>query len=251
MASRETALGNEILRGLVGSTAHGINIVGQDDRDEMGVFIEPPERVCGLAPCDHYIYRTQPEGVRSGPGDLDLTLYSLRKFARLAAQGNPSVLILLWLPEYVTSTHLGERLVAMRDAFVSREAGERFLGYLISQRMRMTGERTKKVSRPELVEKYGYDTKFAMHALRLGFEGIEYMRKGTLTLPVAEPNLTTLRKLRGGEYGFDDALALIRKAEGDLRDAINACDREADRAAIDRFLVAAHVTHWNEMEAPA
>ena len=251
MESREIALGNEILRGLVGSTAHGINIIGQDDRDEMGVFIEPPERVCGLNPCDHYIYRTQPEGVRSGPGDLDLTLYSLRKFARLAAQGNPSVLILLWLPEYVTSTHLGERLVAMRDAFVSREAGERFLGYLISQRMRMTGERTKKVSRPELVEKYGYDTKFAMHALRLGFEGIEYMRKGTLTLPVAEPNLTTLRKLRGGEYGFDDALALIRQAEANLRDAIDGCHREADRGAIDRFLVAAHVTRWNEIEVPA
>lgn len=38
----EIATKNEILRGLVGSTAHGINIVGQDDRDETGVFIEPP-----------------------------------------------------------------------------------------------------------------------------------------------------------------------------------------------------------------
>lgn len=62
MGDRDVALGNEILRGLVGSTAHGTAIEGQDDRDEMGVFIEPPENVCGLRSVDHYIHRTQPEG---------------------------------------------------------------------------------------------------------------------------------------------------------------------------------------------
>lgn len=39
--AREVAMSNEILRGLVGSTAHGTAIDGQDDRDEMGIFIEP------------------------------------------------------------------------------------------------------------------------------------------------------------------------------------------------------------------
>ena len=34
--------------------------------------------------------RTQPEGSRSGPGDTDRTLHSLRRFVRLAASGNPS-----------------------------------------------------------------------------------------------------------------------------------------------------------------
>jgi len=58
----------------VGSTAHDTAIEGQDDRDEMGVFIEPPANVCSLTPCDHYIYRDKPEGVRSAAGDLDLTL---------------------------------------------------------------------------------------------------------------------------------------------------------------------------------
>lgn len=242
--SEKTALGNEILRGLVGSTAHGINIVGQDDRDEMGVFVEPPENVCGLRPCDHYIYRTQPEGVRSCPGDLDLTLYSLRKFTRLATQGNPSVVLLLWLPEYITMTALGKRLVEMRTAFVSRESGERFLGYLVSQKMRMKGERTKKVSRPDLVEKYGYDTKFAMHALRLGMEGIDYMTEGRLVLPVREPNLTTLRDVRNGRLNFGDAVALIEATEVRLRAAVDACTLEPDYAAIDRFLVDAHHDHW-------
>lgn len=139
--SKEYALKNEILRGVVGSTAHGTAVEGQDDRDEMGVFVEAPEHVCGLKSLDHYIYRDKPEGVRSEAGDLDLTMYSLRKFCRLAEQGNPSVVILLWLPQHITKTHLGDRLIAMREAFISRDSGARFLGYLVAQKMKMTGER--------------------------------------------------------------------------------------------------------------
>jgi hypothetical protein len=36
------------------------------------------------------MHRTQPEGSRSGPGDTNRTLYSLRRFVRLGASGNQS-----------------------------------------------------------------------------------------------------------------------------------------------------------------
>lgn len=243
--ARELALGNEILRGVVGSTSHGTAITGQDDRDEMGICIEPPEYVMGLRVFEQYIHRDKPEGVRSGPGDLDLTIYSLRKFCRLARQGNPSVLVLLWLPQYIVKASLGERLLSIRQAFVSREAGERFLGYLVSQKKALKGERAKTVNRPELVEKYGYDTKFAMHALRLGFEGIEYLAERRLTLPVAEPNLTTLRAVRSGQFSLADTLALIEGTEAALREIVNACTLTAQRDTIDAFLIEAHEQHWN------
>lgn len=70
-----------ILRGTVGSTVHGLHHADQDDRDEMAIFVEPPEFLVGLrlarsgsswGPFEHYVERTQPEGARSGPGDLDL-----------------------------------------------------------------------------------------------------------------------------------------------------------------------------------
>lgn len=243
-SDREIALGNEILRGVVGSTTHGTAIEGQDDRDEMGVFIEPPENVCGLTPVDHYIYRDQPEGVRSQPGDLDLTLYSLRKFCRLAAQGNPSVMMLLWLPVYSTRTPAGAGLIEMREAFISKEAGRRYLGYLAAQKAKLKGERSPKVSRPELVEKYGYDTKFAMHALRLGLQGVEVMRHRRLTLPVAEPDLTTLRAVRSGRTSLADALRMIDDTERRLGELVEACTWEADIEAIDRFMVRAHTEYW-------
>ncbi len=40
---RAVAEPNTILLGLVGSTVHGVTVDSADDRDEMGICIEPPE----------------------------------------------------------------------------------------------------------------------------------------------------------------------------------------------------------------
>ena len=76
----------------VGSTAHGTGLSGGEDNDEMGVLIESPDDVIGLGERGFatVMQRTQPEGTRSGPGDTDRTLHSLRRFLRLAASGKPT-----------------------------------------------------------------------------------------------------------------------------------------------------------------
>jgi len=244
LSAREIALGNEILRGVVGSTAMGTAFGDEADLDELGVFIEPAERVCGLEPLDHYVGRDQPEGTRSRPGDVDLTLYSLRRFCRLAAGGNASALILLWLPSYVTLTEAGETLVRLRDAFTSRKAGERFASYLVAQKKGLTGERGVRVKRPELVERHGYDTKFALHALRVGYQGIALMAEGRIPVPVSPPELAVLRAVRAGQVSYADVLGRIDDAEARLRRLVKACDREPDIPAIEAFLVDAHLRHW-------
>lgn len=241
---RKLATDNLILRGVVGSTVHGTAIEGQDDRDEMGVCVEPPEYVCGLSRFEQYIERTQPEGVRSGPGDLDLCIYSLRKFCHLAAKGNPSIILLLWLPEYLVATTLGKELVELRQAFVSREAGWRYLGYLRSQRAALTGEKSTRTHRPEIVERYGFDSKFAMHAARLGFQGIEYLTQGIIDLPIREPTLGSLRDIRRGKLSLREVLALLADLERELREAAEQCTRQADYRKINEFLVEAHNYHW-------
>jgi hypothetical protein len=72
-AERAQSIAREgcILRCLVGSTVHGLSNPGTDDRDEMGVCVEPREYVLGLRAFDHYVWRTQPEGKPSGPGELN------------------------------------------------------------------------------------------------------------------------------------------------------------------------------------
>jgi predicted nucleotidyltransferase len=248
--SNHVAMRNEILRGIVGSTSHGTAIENQDDRDEMGVFVEPPEYVCGLHPLEHYIYRDQPnvDGrcMPSKPGDLDLVMYSLRKFCRLAEKGNPSVIILMWLPQHLVKTALGVDLIWIREAFISRNCAARFLGYLIAQRQKMKGERANTTKRPELIEKYGYDVKFAMHALRLGFEGIELLKHRYLTLPVAEPTLSLLRGVRTGQYTFTQWLAMIDDTEKQLRELLQQCTWTTDQKRINDFMVRAHIEHWQD-----
>jgi hypothetical protein len=110
---------------------HGLANPGTDDRDEMGVCVEPPQYIAGLRPFEHWVYRTQPEGAPSGPGDLDLTIYGLRKYCRMALKGSPTVLLVLFIDgEHVLQRdRLGQELQALAPAFVSQRAGRAFLGY--------------------------------------------------------------------------------------------------------------------------
>src|SRR3990167_374131 len=172
-----------ILRCVVGSSAHGLHLNdGLEDRDEMGICVEPMAVAMGSAsPFEQYIYRSAAErehrhDAPSVGGDLDLVVYSLRKFARLALGGNPTVLMVLFAPDVVQCDARGSQLRDLAPAFASRVAGKKFLGYLSSQRQRMLGERGNGGHgrpRDELVQKFGYDTKFAMHMLRLGYQGSE------------------------------------------------------------------------------
>lgn len=247
MTEREIAEGNTILRGVVGSTALGTSIKEHDDTDEMGICVEPPECVLGLNHFQHWIFRTKPEGVRSGPGDLDLAIYGLRKYFRLAAQGNPSILILLYLHQhhYRIVTAAGKQLIEHRDIFVSQEAGRRFLGYLRGQKAKLRGERSPCVARPELVERYGYDTKFAGHALRLGLQGIEYMKEHRLTLPMLQAPL--IRNVRTGCYTLDQTLTMIDDVERHLSELVDACTLHVDLDKVNAFMIDTYTRHWRNI----
>jgi len=253
VGDRRIALDNEILRTVVGSGVHGMAIPGTDDHDEMGVYIERPEQVMGLMPtAEHYVSRTQPDGVRSGPGDTDLTIYSLRKFLRLATAGNPSILTLLYAPEdaMLIRSDLGDELRALAPQIISAKAGWRFLGYLDGQRQRMTGggHQSRVPNRPELVEKYGYDTKYASHALRLGCQGLELARKGYLSLPLTGYPLATCMEVKRGEVAFSEALRRVDSVRDQLhsvmkRDAHVLMDGP-NIPAINRWVIQAHESHW-------
>src|SRR5580765_6586028 len=259
MESKEIVERGTILRATVGSTIHGLHHGGQDDRDEMAVYVEPPEFTLGLARArgirgglygfEHYVERTQPEGVRSGPGDLDLVAYSLRKYVRLVLKGHPTILLPLFAQrEFVhVETELGAELRALRPKLLSKLAGRGYLGYLHGQKERLLGSRgQKRVNRPELVEAHGYDTKYAMHAARLGYQGLELLETGELTLPMPEPERSRVMAIRTGERTFEQAIDEIDEVEARLAEALERTPlpERPDRAAVDRFLVDAYRRAW-------
>ena len=247
---KAVALENEIFRCQVGSGVHGTAIEGTDDRDEMGVCIEPHEFIIGNKQFDQYIWRTQPEHTRSGAGDLDLTVYGLRKFLGLAMAGNPSILVTLFVPpeEVVLSSPVWDDLMGYLGNILSQQAGERFLGYLREQKKAMLGERSPGVTRPELIEQYGFDTKFAGHAVRLGLQGIELLSTGKITLPMPHTERYLVRSIRKGGFPQEAVLTIIDELEEKLRYWLNSPDRilrsEPDWAWANEWLYATYTSHW-------
>lgn len=241
-----------VLRTQVGSGLHGVT-TGDDDRDEMGVCIEPPEYVIGIQhpPFEQYEFRTQADHHRSGKGDLDLTVYSLRKYVRLAAAGNPTVLLLMHVPEQeiVSVNEIGRELMASKDLFVTRNAAGKFLGYLNNQKARMLGEKSQRTNRPELVDVYGFDTKFAYHMVRLGIQGVEYLTTGNITLPIAEPDRTWLKDLRAGKYTKQDALDRAYDLADQLAKLYVSADlpQYVDENVLNRKLIDWYSVGWSDL----
>ena len=264
--ARQIAEKGMILRVQVGSGVHGTSITGQDDRDEMGLCLEPPQFVTGLARVpngtrglgpsvrfEQYERHTawdRPGGLanRSGAGDLDVIIYSARKWARLALAGNPTVLLVLFVPgsDIVFRDTAGTELSGNAHRFVSRLAAGRYLGYLRAQKAAMTGLAGAHTNRPELIAVHGYDTKYAMHALRLGLQGIELLTTGRITLPVPEPHRAWLRSVRRGERPLEEVLDTITDAEEQLarlQDSAAVPD-EPDHRWVDDWLHRSYLNFW-------
>lgn len=259
VGDRAAAERNQIVRVTVGSDLHGMAIPGTDDNDEMGVYLPAPTTLLGVQPPtevvptpEHWISRTVPNGHRSRPGDTDLSMYSLRKYVRLALEGNPTILTLLYAPESAVLhiTRDGEQLRALAPEIVSQRAVHRFLGYLDGQRERLLGggKQNRVPNRPELVEAHGYDTKYASHALRLGLQGIQLADHGRLTYPLDPFMLDYVMEVKRGEVDFATALGRIDVVRQDLAHRIEQgmvnLPPEPDMDAVNAWMIGTHIEFW-------
>jgi len=241
-----------ILQGIVGSTLHGLAVNdGHEDTDVMGVYVERPERILGLHSMEHFDYRTAAKGVRSMAGDVDLVFYSLRKWVRLALKCNPTILTLLYLPEnrIIQQTALGEELQALAPYIVSRKALGPYLGYMQNQRRRLVGiQGQKDTNRPELIAKYGFDTKYAMHMLRLGYQGIELLSTGKLTFPMKPWIRDRLRDVRTGGWAEAKCLRHAEWLEAEIKSVAESSPlpEGPDEALVEAWMVHAYRESWGE-----
>jgi uncharacterized protein len=256
---KSMAESSTILRCLVGSQAYGLS-TDSSDRDERGVCLEPLWAALPLnGAFEQYEYRdaearTGRNDARSEAGDLDLTIYSLRKFLRLATYGNPNVVELLFItgPCRLDNHPLGTELQALYPYIVSRDAGRRYLGYMEAQKQRLLGERGQmRVTRTDLIERNGYDTKFAMHLLRLGFQGVELQEQGSLTLPIAEPTAGFLRAVKAGSVELHDVLQRTGELELRLKDLISngPIQGHPDFDVVEDWMQTTYMARWLDNDA--
>jgi predicted nucleotidyltransferase len=228
-----------------GSELHGAKVHGTDDLDIYGVYVEPPELVLGLESMPHFVWSTAANDRRNGPNDVDITLYSLKKWASLVCKGNPTALHFLFAKSSVRSK-TWTNVLGHKNVFLSRSCASQFLGFADDQLKRMTGQkgRGKKGQRPELEEKYGYDVKAGMHALRLLYECQELVSTGKITLPRPERDL--LIRVRTGKYSMDKVLAMARKQFAVCEKAAptSPLPEKIDRAAVSTLLAKSYREAW-------
>jgi predicted nucleotidyltransferase len=235
---------NLIMQFVGGSQLHGAKLEGTDDTDWYGIFIEPPEKALGLDRYEHFVYTTGTERGRHIASDVDVTLYSLRKWAGLAAKGNPTILHFLFAPPEKTSTSW-ETIRFNRFTFLSRKAVGQFLGYANEQLRRLLKERGgKDCNRPFLEEQFGYDTKYAMTMLRLLYECKELIETANITFP--NPNKELLINVRKGKYKLYEIEQMTQQLETEILVAKenSVLPEEVDRELISWIITKVYQEFW-------
>lgn len=235
-----------------GSELHGAKVDGTDDKDWYGLYIEPAEVVLGFNPEEHFVWSTSGQYERNGPEDVDITFYGLRKWAAMAAKGNPTALHFLFAPNALDTslTRISQwELViapAVKSAVLSKAASKQFKGFADAQLGRLLGTRGrgKKGQRPELEERFGYDVKAGMHTVRLLCECIELMNWGTITLP--RPERDVLIDIRTGKVSLDRLTQLVNRLFVDLDKAESASNlpEHPDRKKLEDLVVNRYLNHW-------
>lgn len=127
--------------------------------------------------------------------EYDLCIYSIQRFFRLCMENNPNMVDALFVPRrcVLFSTGVGEIVRENRKMFLHKGSWPKFKGYAYSQLHKM---KTKKTTgkRKELVERDGYDLKFAYHVVRLINEVEQILTTGDLDLGSGREQLKAIRR---------------------------------------------------------
>lgn len=127
--------------------------------------------------------------------EWDLQIFNIVKFFELCRQNNPNMLDSLYTPEncVLHCTQIGRMVRDNRKLFLSKEVWKKFRGYAFSQLKKMN-DKNPIGGRMEIIEKYGYDVKFAYHILRLFDEAEQLMLEGDMDLQRAREAMKAIRR---------------------------------------------------------
>ncbi len=217
-----------LLSGIVGSVAYGLAGPGSDV-DRIGVFAAPTVAFHGLHPPRESVVTTDP----------DVTLHEARKYALLALSGNPTATELMWLPDdcYETRTEFGERLIAIRSAFLSApRVRDAYLGYATQQFRKLT-------TRDASIGGRRRSAKHARHLARLLHQGRVLYSTGVLEIRLADPEWFRAFGERVAGGALDEAEALVAAAERDFDRIRTPLPDRPDEETVERWLLDVRAAH--------
>ncbi|MFH7599639.1 nucleotidyltransferase domain-containing protein [Streptomyces racemochromogenes] len=175
---------------VMGSRAFGL-ATEASDTDRRGVF---------LAPTPLFWRFDKPPTHVEGPREEEFS-WELERFCELALRANPNILECLHSPLVDRITPVGEELVSLRGAFLSRRAHSTFTRYAAGQHRKLVAD----------VRLHGAPRwKHAMHLLRLLLSCRDLLRTGRLEIDVT-PYRDRLLAVKRGERTWEEVDAWMTR----------------------------------------
>jgi predicted nucleotidyltransferase len=254
--------GNVQYETIMGSVAYGVSS-DTSDMDVYGWAIPPRDdlfpHLRGEVPgfgtprprfeqCqEHHVHDLD---ALSGKGrTYDLTIYGIVKFFNLAMENNPNVIDSLFTSAncVLHSTRVGNLVREHRRLFLHKGAWPKFKGYAYSQLHKISSKQPQG-KRAELVERHGYDVKFAYHVVRLLTEVEMILLEQDIDL---QRNNEQLKAIRRGEWTEDRLRAWCAAKEAHLERAYAESTLPAtpNEPRIKALLLNCLEDHYGSLEA--
>lgn len=206
-----------VLSVVVGSRAFGLDVDGSDT-DVRSVFLAPTASLWSL---------TKPPTHVDGP-EPERFSWELERFCELALRTNPNLVEVLHSPLVLEAAPVGQELLALRSAFLSRQAHATYSGYVKRQFEKLASD-----ARGD-----GVRWKRVMHLLRLLLSGESLLRTGVPMVDVGA-HRELLLAVRRGEIAFTEVQQLRLRLHSQMDAALSdsPLPDQTDYARVDAWLV--------------
>lgn len=183
--------------------------------------------------------------------EYDLNIYSIIKYFRLVMENNPNMIDSLFTaPNMVLgATKVGHMVRDHRKMFLHKGAWHKFKGYAYGQMQKMKVKNPDENSvRYEMVQKYGYDVKFAYHVVRLLDEAEQIMTEGDIDLM---RNREQLKSIRRGDWKMSDIEEHFVRREKELGSLYTSSTlrHKPDEPAITKLLLECLEEHYGNLDS--
>lgn len=222
---------------IVGSRLYGIS-TETSDTDIKGFGFPPIDALIGLNKFEQQTEKSETE---------ESCIYTVGKFLFLCYKGNPTVLEVAFTNKkfhLITSAIGLEVCEFAQQNLLTKALFKPYSAYFRKQ--------VCKLDRPErfgkrqvLIDKYGFDTKFAAHAYRLGTQCKEIMVLQSLNPTLGWLDQKICRDIREGLFSKEQVKGMLSELDTEMYDAYQASklSEKPDFHKVNDFIVDIHLRY--------
>jgi predicted nucleotidyltransferase len=245
---------------IMGSESYGV-ANDDSDRDVYGFCFPPKDiifphmtgHIAGFGPEPQKFEQWQLHHVldKEARKEYDLSIYSIVKYFSLLMENNPNMIDSIFTPCrcVLHSTKVSETVRDRRKEFLHKGCWHKFKGYSFAQLSKIKNKtNSSNPKRSEMIDKFGYDVKFAYHVIRLLNECEQILMTGDLNL---EQNREQLKSVRRGEWSLLQIDEFFESKQKTLEDlyAKSTLRHSPDVAALRELLLNCIEEHYGKVSA--